>query len=110
MISLPDDWNFSIVGLQKILPDGKDKVRTTLKTLEKKGYLQRNRICDEKGVVVDWKYCFSDEPLFLDSSEESSNTAQSDPQSENPNVDEKMALLALVWVENDNKRRCYGVW
>ena len=85
MLSLPENWNFSIVGLQSILPDGKDRVRTTLKDLEKKGYLRRNRICDEKGIVTDWEYCFSDEPIFKD--EENSDISQSEPESEKPNVD-----------------------
>ena len=85
MLSLPDNWNFSIVGLQSILPDGKDRVRTTLKDLEKKGYLRRNRICDEKGIVTDWEYCFSDEPIFK--GEENSDISPSEPESENPNVD-----------------------
>ena len=66
MISLPDNWNFSITGLQAIVCEGRDKVKTTLKTLEKAGYLRRERITNEKGIILDWEYLFSDEPIYKD--------------------------------------------
>lgn len=62
MLSLPDNWNFSIRGLTCILPDGYTKISTALKKLEKAGYLVRERIyCD--GKISDWEYTFSDEPM-----------------------------------------------
>ena len=80
MLSLPDNWDFSIAGLKALLPDGKDKVRTTLKDLENMGYLRRSRINDEKGHIIDWEYCFSDEPIFREeSTEETENAVNSDP-------------------------------
>lgn len=39
--SLPDGWDFSVAGLCKIVPDGKDAIRKSLKRLETKGYLRR---------------------------------------------------------------------
>ena len=66
MLSLPDDWNFSISGLVHRFgkgiktPDGEFKVRSLLKKLNKAGYFRRIRLIDEKGKVVDWIYEFSD--------------------------------------------------
>ena len=91
MLSLPDNWDFSIAGLKALLPDGKDKVRTTLKDLENMGYLRRSRINDEKGHIIDWEYCFSDEPIFREEkAEETEIAVNSDPypHSEKPKVDE----------------------
>jgi hypothetical protein len=62
MLSLPDNWNFSIKGLARILPDGYTKIATALKNLAKNGYLVRRRIYTD-GKITDWEYLFSDEPI-----------------------------------------------
>lgn len=62
MLSLPDNWNFSIKGLASILPDGEKKVGSALKELEQQGYLVRERIY-EFGKLADWNYIISDEKL-----------------------------------------------
>ena len=67
MMSLPDDWDFSIAGLAALTDDGESSVRSGLKQLEKLGYLKRERILD-KGKIVDWVYHFSDYPAYLDNS------------------------------------------
>ena len=41
MHSLPDDWNFSIAGMSKILPDGDSKIKAALDGLIRKGYVTR---------------------------------------------------------------------
>lgn len=65
MLSLPDNWDFSIRGLAAIVPDGKSKIETSLKRLEAAGYLKRERIYKD-GKIADWNYIFSDEPAFLE--------------------------------------------
>lgn len=79
MLSMKDGWNFSIKGLASILPDGEKKVSTALHSLEERGYLKRNRLTDKRGVVIEWEYMFSDEPIFRDI----------DTSSENGETDEK---------------------
>lgn len=63
MLSLPDGWDFSAIGLASIVPDGKKKTNHSLQRLEKAGYLHRSRIY-ENGKVVDWLYEFCDQPVF----------------------------------------------
>ena len=76
MLSLPDNWNFSIRGLTCILPDGYTKISTALKKLEKAGYLVRERIyCD--GKISDWEYTFSDEPMVSPAVENVDNATSS---------------------------------
>ena len=41
LIGLPDQWDFSVNGLVAILPDGKDKIKKSLRDLEDMGYLSR---------------------------------------------------------------------
>lgn len=62
MLSLPDDWEFSTVGLAAILPNGKNGIGAVLKRLEELGYLRRNRIY-KNGKIIDWLYVFSDSKL-----------------------------------------------
>ena len=41
MLSLPDDWNYSVSGLVTLSKDGKDSVMSALGELETFGYLER---------------------------------------------------------------------
>lgn len=57
MLSLPDNWEFSENGLEKIYKnDGQTSIRTGLKNLEKYGYLKRIRTRNTNGKIasVDW--------------------------------------------------------
>lgn len=55
MLSLPDGWNFSTQGLTTLSSDGETAIRSTLKELELKGYLKRNKV-RINGKIVDWEY------------------------------------------------------
>ena len=41
MLSLPEDWDYSIDGLVSLSADGRDSIMSGLKELEKFGYLRR---------------------------------------------------------------------
>ena len=43
LLSLPDNWHLTIMGLCQILPDGKDKIAKTLNSLIDKGYVTRDQ-------------------------------------------------------------------
>lgn len=49
LISLPDNWDFSIEGLLKIVPDGYSAVSNSIKRLEELGYLTRILQRDSEG-------------------------------------------------------------
>lgn len=77
MLSLPDDWNYSISGLVKLSKDGKDSVMSALAELEKFGYLKRDRLTDSKGRFAGVEYHIYEEP-------------QADiPVADNPNYEEQ---------------------
>ena len=61
LVSMADDWNFSIRGLAAIMPDGVTKISGALKRLEALGYLRRERLY-ENGKIKDWVYYIYDEP------------------------------------------------
>lgn len=62
MLSLPDDWNYSISGLVTLSKDGKDSVMSALAELEKFGYLTRERVVNSKGQFSGIEYNIYEEP------------------------------------------------
>ena len=63
MLSLPDDWNYTIEGLASINKEGVDCISDTLTELEKFGYVTRKRIRDEKGRLRGTEYDIYEEPI-----------------------------------------------
>ena len=63
MLSLPDDWNYTIEGLASINKEGVDCISDTLTELEKFGYVTRKRIRDEKGRLRGTDYDIYEEPI-----------------------------------------------
>ena len=49
MLSLPDDWDYSIAGIVAICKESKTSIQSTLKELEEFGYLERTRLQNSKG-------------------------------------------------------------
>lgn len=80
MLSLPEEWNYTIEGLSVILKEGKDCIRGTLNELEKCGYLVRNRVRDDKGRLKDTEYVVYEKPK------------SEKPMSENPILDNPTQL------------------
>ena len=66
MLSLPMTWKFTVSGLAAMVADGKDRISSTLKDLEKHGYLVRAQLFNDNGSFAEVLYKFSDEPIFLD--------------------------------------------
>ena len=62
MLSLPDDWNYSISGLVTLSKDGKDSVMSALGELETFGYLERTRLINSKGQFNGIEYNIYEQP------------------------------------------------
>lgn len=62
MLSLPDDWDYTIAGLTAIVKDGKSAVRTALNELEDCGYLVRETVREETGRFADLDYIVYENP------------------------------------------------
>lgn len=62
MLSLPDDWDYSVAGLTTLSKDGKDGVMTALAELEKFGYLTRKRLVNDKGQFDGVEYNIFEQP------------------------------------------------
>lgn len=62
MLSLPDDWDYSIAGLVTLSKDGKDSVMNALTELETFGYLKRTRLFDKQGRFAGFDYDIFEKP------------------------------------------------
>lgn len=62
MLSLPDNWNYSVSGLVALSKDGKDSVMSALSELEKFGYLHREKVTNEKGQFSGVEYNIFEQP------------------------------------------------
>ena len=62
LLSLPDDWNFSVRGIAAICKDGYESVRTAFLELEKEGYIVRRRLRDQRGHIVRTEYYILETP------------------------------------------------
>lgn len=62
MLSLPDDWDYSVSGLATLSKDGKDSIMSALQELEKFGYLTRVRMTNEKGQYTGIEYNIYEQP------------------------------------------------
>lgn len=62
MLSLPDDWNYTVSGLVKLSKDGKDGVMSALVELEQFGYLTRQRIQNDRGQFSGIEYNIFEQP------------------------------------------------
>ena len=65
MLSLPDDWNYSVSGLVTLSRDGKDSVMSALSELEKFGYLTRERVTNDKGQFSGVEYNIYEQPQTM---------------------------------------------
>lgn len=62
ILSLPEDWQYSVKGLAAYCKDGYESVRTALLELEAEGYLIRRTIRGERGKIAGTEYIFRETP------------------------------------------------
>lgn len=66
MLSLPDDWDYSLAGLVTLSNDGMSATRSAIKELEEHGYLIRRPIRKD-GKIADWEYIIFECPKMAQS-------------------------------------------
>lgn len=62
MLSLPDDWDYSLAGLTSLSSDGVSSVRSALKELEDQMYFKRHKLY-ENGKLAGVEYIVSETPM-----------------------------------------------
>lgn len=71
MLSLPEDWNYTIEGLASLSDDGIKATNSGLGELERCGYLTRKQLRDDKGKFVMMEYTIYEQPIEQDTQSDS---------------------------------------
>ena len=64
LLSLPDNWEYSVAGLEKICMEARNTINGILNRLEEHGYLERSKIY-ENGKIKEWRYDIYEIPKHL---------------------------------------------
>ena len=64
MLSLPEDWDYTLKGLSLINRESIDAIRTAVWELEKAGYIRREQGRDPKGKMADMVYTIYEQPVL----------------------------------------------
>ncbi len=93
MLSLPEDWDYTLAGLSHINREKIDAIREAVRELEKAGYIVRSRERDEKGRLRGADYIIYEQPqppnLDLPTLD---NPTLENPMLENPTLENPMQL------------------
>lgn len=82
MLSLPEDWDYTLSGLARISLEGKDAIRAAVVELERAGYVQRRQTTDKAGKFGTNEYIIRECPISQGPPLEGPLSAH--PSSENP--------------------------
>lgn len=63
MLSLPDDWDYTLQGLAHISLEKVDAIRKAITELENEGYITRTRERDEQGRLRGTEYIIREQPI-----------------------------------------------
>lgn len=80
MLSLPEDWDYTLKGLATLNKEGVDAIRSAINELEAFGYIERRRLRNDKGQLGDNEYIIHELPI-------SPEPKQTEPILENPTLD-----------------------
>ncbi len=87
MLSLPEDWDYTLAGLSYINRESIDAIRTAIWELEKAGYIKRHQGRDERGKMTAIEYVIYEQPQSLLDLPILENPTSDNPLLENPTSD-----------------------
>ena len=85
MLSLPEEWDYTLKGLSQINREGIDAIREAVRELERAGYVTRTRVRNEKGQLGAADYVIHEFPVPPKPILE--NPTLDKPVSENPTLE-----------------------
>ena len=89
MLSLPEDWDYTLQGLAQINKESIDAIREAVRELERAGYIKRSRERDERGCLRGTVYTIYEQPHAEPTPEE---PAQEKPMLDFPTLENPTQL------------------
>ena len=87
LLSLPENWDYTLKGLSLINRESIDAIRTAVWELEKAGYITRQQNRDGKGKMADMVYTIYEQPQPRPEAEDEEQPGLENPVLENPTSD-----------------------
>ena len=88
MLSLPEDWDYTLQGLAQINKESIDAIREAVRELERAGYIKRSRERDERGCLRGTVYTIYEQPHAEPTPEE---PAQALPTLDHPTLEKPIS-------------------
>ena len=110
MLSLPENWDYTLKGLTTLFSDGIDSIRQGIKELEENGYIVRERKRDARGRLGGMEYVIYETPekavenIVENSTPEQSSPANAEPKEDFPVQDESAEDKAMLYKELNKSR------
>ena len=101
MLSLPEDWDYSLAGLCAICKESRDAIRNVLKELQYHKYLKIEKVRGDKGYFEYNYVIFEKPPLEADKSLKYPDTEK--PYLDIPNVDNPTKINTNKQNDKDDK-------
>ena len=103
MLSLPEDWDFTLKGLSLINREQIDAIRAAVRELEQAGYIVRSRERDSQGRLRGADYIIYEQPQPVPDSPTLENPTLDNPMQEKPTL-EKPTLENPTQLNKDIQR------
>ena len=106
MLSLPENWDYTLKGLTTLFSDGIDSIRQGIKELEENGYIVRERKRDARGRLGGMEYVIYEMPekVVENSTPESTEPIDDTPAKDFPVQDESAEDKAMLYKELNESR------
>ena len=106
MLSLPENWDYTLKGLTTLFSDGIDSIRQGIKELEEHGYIVRERKRDARGRLGGMEYVIYETPekVVENSAPEQSSPANAEPTEDFPAQEVSIEDKAMLYKELNKSR------
>lgn len=109
ILSLPDDWDYTLDGLKAKHPDGKTAIRSCINNLEKAGYLRRRQTVNSNGQFSKNEYFVYEKPISESPSSGFPTTVN--PTTDNPTTEKPISenqTQLNTNIQNTNQQNTYS--
>lgn len=106
MLSLPENWDYTLKGLTTLFSDRIDSIRQGIKELEENGYIVRERKRDARGRLGGMEYVIYETPekAVENSAPEQSSPANAEPTEDFPVQEVSIEDKAMLYKELNESR------
>lgn len=104
LLSLPDDWDYSLNGLCSISKESRDGIRSILRELQEHHYVEIEKVRGDKG-YFEYNYLIYEMPHWICLENEKNNPDMEIPHLDIPNVENTTQINTNEQIEKDDKTK-----